>query len=97
MKVTPNPAFVRGAALAHNAPDFDYAAEYEARAAAEALEAGAPGVADRLLALCPVSLMDAACELDVPFKSIRGHALGLMRQGRARLLRGKLVKVSDER
>jgi len=56
-------------------------------------EPPAQKTADKLLALCPVSLMDAACELDIPYKSIRGHALGLMGKGKARMFRGRLVKV----
>jgi hypothetical protein len=53
--------------------------------------------ADRLLALCPISLMDAACELDIPYRSTRGLCLTLIRQGRARWYRKRLVALSDER
>lgn len=104
--VRPNPAFLRGVALAPDAPDLAPiykrdkrapAGWLDAKVEAEAIAAGAPTIAERLLELCPVSLMDAACELDVPFKVLRGHALGLMRQGRARMHYRKLVRVSDER
>jgi hypothetical protein len=93
--VKPNLAFLAAQAEADTL-DIQRAvrAELERRADLEAAAAGAPTTADKLLALCPVSLMDAACELDVPYKSIRGHALTLQRAGRARMLRGKLVRVN---
>jgi hypothetical protein len=106
VNIKPNPAFLRGVALAPDAPDMAPlfkrdkrapAGWLDAKVEAEAVAAGGPTVAARLLELCPVSLMDAACELDIPFKSIRGHAFGLIKAGRARMRYGKLVKVSDER
>lgn len=105
MNIKPNPAFLRGVALAPDAPDMVPGSglfQRDKRAPAgwtdrlveaEAIAAGGPTVAERLLELCPITLMDAACELDVPFKSIRGHALVLMRQGRARMHYRKLVAV----
>ncbi len=95
MNVKPNPSFLVVSTPVLDSPSWvakTLAERANARELAEWVAAGAPTVAERLLALCPVTLMDAACELDVPYKSIRGHALGLMRQGLARMLRGKLVR-----
>jgi hypothetical protein len=92
--VKPNAAFVAMAREADEDISRAVAAELERRADLEAEAAGAPTTADKLLALCPVTLMDAACELDVPYKSIRGHALNLQARGLARMLRGKLVRVT---
>ena len=46
---------------------------------------------ERLLPLLPASDMDLACELGVHWREVRGASLGLIRSGRARWLRGKLV------
>ncbi len=87
--VRPNAAFLLAGAPVVDRKLVD---RLEARAKGDAEGAGAPNVTARLLALCPVSIMDAACELDVPYKRMRGHALALINAGRARMLRGKLVK-----
>lgn len=96
--VRPRPSFLVLSTPADE-PTFyrDFVLERERRERLEAEAAGAPTIAEQLLALCPVTLMDAACELDVPYKRLQGYALALMRDRRARLLRGKLVRISDER
>jgi hypothetical protein len=48
-------------------------------------------LAAKLERLLPTSDMDAAFELGVHWRQVRGAALGLIREGRARWLRGKLV------
>lgn len=44
----------------------------------------------KLLALAPVGDVDAAIELGLHWRQVRGHALQLVRAGRARWFRGKL-------
>lgn len=51
--------------------------------------------ADQLLALCPVTLMDAACELDITYRRVQGHALTLIRQGKARWFRRRLINLEE--
>ena len=46
----------------------------------------------RILSLLPASDMDIACELGLHWRQVRGLALGLIRQGRARWYRGRLVR-----
>lgn len=48
-------------------------------------------LARRLETILPVSEMDAAIALDVSWKQVRGASIGLIRNHRARWLRGKLV------
>lgn len=48
-------------------------------------------LSERLEALLPISDMDAAIELDVTWRQVRGAALRLLASKRARWLRGKLV------
>lgn len=57
-------------------------------------EPPAKTIGERLLALCPVYLMDAACELDVRYASMKGHALQLIRHGKARYFRNRLVSLN---
>lgn len=45
----------------------------------------------KLLKLAPIGEMDAAIELDVHWRQVRGAALHLIRQGSARWYRGRLV------
>lgn len=52
--------------------------------------AAPPPIAEQLLALAPISDMDAACELGLHWRQVRGHALHLVRAGRARWFRGRL-------
>lgn len=49
-----------------------------------------PTVAEQLLALAPIGDVDAAIELGLHWRQVRGHALQLVRDGRARWFRGKL-------
>jgi len=48
----------------------------------------------RLVRLMPVSEMDAAVELGVSWRQIRGAALSLQQKGQARWLRGRLVQAA---
>jgi hypothetical protein len=48
-------------------------------------------LSDRLVRLMPVAEIDAAFELDVSWRQVRGASLTLIRRGQARWLRGKLV------
>lgn len=47
-------------------------------------------IAEKLLALAPVGDVDEAIELGLHWRQVRGHALQLVRAGRARWFRGKL-------
>lgn len=49
---------------------------------------------EQLWALLPISEMDAACELDVSWRQVRGASIRLLTHKRARWLRGKLVRLT---
>lgn len=49
---------------------------------------------ERLHRLLPVQEMDAAFELDVSWRQVRGASLHLIREGRARWVRARLVQVN---
>ena len=51
-------------------------------------------LAMRLQKILPVTEMDAAIALDVSWKQVRGASIGLIRNRRARWLRGKLVPLA---
>lgn len=53
--------------------------------------------ADQLATLMPVSMMDAAVELDCSYRQVQGLALVLIKQGRARWFRRRLVAAPAER
>jgi hypothetical protein len=50
---------------------------------------------ERLLGLLPISEMDAAFELDVSWRQVRGASIRLLQHKRARWLRGKLVPIQS--
>ena len=56
----------------------------------------ARSMADKLFSLCPISMMDAAVELDCSYRKVQGWALVLSNQGRARWLRKKLTAIQHE-
>jgi hypothetical protein len=51
---------------------------------------------ERLAALLPVSEMDAAIELDVTWRQVRGASIGLLKTKRARWFRGRLVHLEAQ-
>ena len=51
-------------------------------------------LSERLAQILPVSEIDAAIELDVTWRQIRGTSISLIRNRRARWLRGKLVMIA---
>lgn len=64
-------------------------------AAWELVKAPALDDVQRLHQLCPITMMDAACELDTSYRRVQGLALVLMRRGLARWRRGKLVSTAE--
>jgi hypothetical protein len=65
--------------------------EVDERSIGATPDVGLPTLPEQLLALAPISMMDAACELDIPYKAVFCGYMTLKRQGYAHIRRGKIV------